>query len=216
MAERTCTVDGCERPHCARGLCVTHYDAARRSGRLELLPLRHPPRKPCACGCGQLARYGCEYIRAHRVALGVDRRTCTVEGCSRPTRGGSRAYCPKHYRRWRNYGDPLMVKQPKDDRPYEVWFWERVAKGDPDECWLWTGHLGSGGYGAAYVRGVRTNRGAHRVAYELAVGPVPDGLEIDHLCFTRRCCNPAHLEPVTHAENVRRSYERHRACKREG
>lgn len=45
---------------------------------------------------------------------------------------------------------------------------------------------------------------AHRVAYELWVGPIPEGMELDHRCKVRACINPAHLEPVTHAENMRR------------
>ena len=45
---------------------------------------------------------------------------------------------------------------------------------------------------------------SHRLAYELEIGPIPAGLEIDHLCRVRNCVNPAHLEPVTHAENIRR------------
>jgi hypothetical protein len=48
------------------------------------------------------------------------------------------------------------------------------------------------------------HKAAHRVVYEALVGPVPEGLELDHLCKESRCVNPAHLEPVTHAENVRR------------
>lgn len=47
---------------------------------------------------------------------------------------------------------------------------------------------------------------AHIVAYELFIGPVPEGLEVDHLCRTTWCCNPAHLEAVTHSENIRRAY----------
>lgn len=65
---------------------------------------------------------------------------------------------------------------------------------------MWLGTL-SGGYGAIRVNGVMTL--AHRFAYEL-IQPVPDGLELDHLCRNRRCVRPDHLEPVTHRENVLR------------
>ncbi|MFL5911455.1 MAG: HNH endonuclease signature motif containing protein, partial [Gaiellaceae bacterium] len=73
-------------------------------------------------------------------------------------------------------------------------------------CWLWTGTKHGHGYGiikhgpAASRRSLR----AHRVAYELFVGPIPEGLELDHLCRVRHCVNPAHLEPVTTRENLLR------------
>lgn len=77
-----------------------------------------------------------------------------------------------------------------------VRFWEHVSK--TETCWLWIGQRKKG-YG--YFRGGR----AHRLSYVWARGPVPIGLEIDHLCRVRSCVNPSHLEAVTPKENNRRS-----------
>lgn len=90
-------------------------------------------------------------------------------------------------------------------------FWSRVdmnADGTSQQagyrgasCWLWTGGVASG-YGSATFDG-RGHR-AHRLAYELLVGRIPDGLQLDHLCRVQLCVNPRHLEPVTSRENTRR------------
>lgn len=69
-------------------------------------------------------------------------------------------------------------------------------------CHIWVPCASQGGYGQIRIRGVL--RFAHTIMFEEANGPVPVGLELDHLCRVRRCCNPAHLEAVTHAENIRR------------
>ena len=69
-------------------------------------------------------------------------------------------------------------------------------------CWLWEAGCSRSGYG--YISQARKMRQAHVVAYELFVGRVPEGKELDHLCGVRCCVNPAHLEPVTHRENLRR------------
>lgn len=74
---------------------------------------------------------------------------------------------------------------------------------DADQCWIWLGARKGGGYGN-FWNGQRPV-GAHRYAYELFVGEIPEGYEVDHLCRVRLCVNPKHLEAVTHQENIRRA-----------
>jgi len=82
-------------------------------------------------------------------------------------------------------------------------FWEKVDRHGPDDCWEWRGPVRGVGYGGFYFNGAAEY--AHRFAYQLTHGsPPPDGMDIDHLCRNRLCCNPAHLEAVTHQENIRR------------
>jgi hypothetical protein len=70
-------------------------------------------------------------------------------------------------------------------------------------CWTYTGAITTSGYGQIWWQ--RKNNLAHRVSYLLRVGPVPDGMQLDHLCRNKRCVNPAHLEPVTARENTARN-----------
>jgi len=69
-------------------------------------------------------------------------------------------------------------------------------------CWLWSGALSANGYGHVFHSGKR--RRAHRLVYDLMVGKIPPGLQIDHLCRVRSCVNPEHMEPVTGRTNVLR------------
>jgi hypothetical protein len=123
-------------------------------------------------------------------------------GCGSRTNPGRR-YVIGHNARSRGVGT------------FEQRFWSKVRK--DEACWAWTGATHSNGYGQLRGPDGRVIK-AHRAAYELLVGPIPAGMQLDHVCHStdpacsggsacrhRRCVNPAHLEPVTHQENGRRS-----------
>jgi hypothetical protein len=118
---------------------------------------------------------------------------CGWNGCDRVAI--KRGYCNAHYERLRLSGAIKVERRGQVER-----FWAKVVKSDG--CWLWTAALSTGGYGRAYFDG-RVQQ-AHRISYELLVGPIPEGLHIDHLCRERHCVNPSHMEPVTPGENVLR------------
>jgi hypothetical protein len=90
-----------------------------------------------------------------------------------------------------------------DDPRLPARFWSKVVPEPNTGCYLWVGWASRGGYGQ-FRSGPKKTASAHRFAYEALVGPVPAGLDLDHLCRVRCCCNPLHLEPVTRQENCRR------------
>ena len=157
------------------------------------------------------------------------KRTCSIDGCE--STAACRGWCGKHYQRWKKTGDPCGFTPTPPERKCSLdgcegrhfargWCnlhytrmrrfgsfdpptWRPDYEVMPDGCWLWRKALGGGtGYGQLRMNG-RTHN-AHRVMYERLVGPVPEGLVLDHLCRVRACVNPDHLEPVTFAENMRR------------
>lgn len=93
--------------------------------------------------------------------------------------------------------------QPNRWQPLMPRVWKRV-KIDPDTgCWNWTGPTMGKGYACINWEG--RSWLIHRAVYTFTVGPIPEGMELDHLCESKVCCNPAHLEPVTTEVNSKRS-----------
>jgi len=143
--------------------------------------------------------------------------SCAADGCETAAR--ERGFCQAHYARWHRHGDPLAGSLPRS-ASVEARFWEKVNKHGPvpqyrpelGPCWIWSGSCSRSGHGFFRVGGKLV--GAYRFAYELLVGPIPDGYEPDHLCRVPPCVRPiadehglAHLEPVTHAVNIQRGFD---------
>lgn len=109
------------------------------------------------------------------------------------------------------YSQAMPPRRDEDAR------FRRQAKPQANGCWMWTGQGNSDGYGMFQPGPGQQRQMTHRWAYEAYVGPIPDGMQVDHKCHTddsacpggrdcphRRCCNPAHLEAVTASENTKR------------
>lgn len=118
-------------------------------------------------------------------------RTCSLEDCD--VKHLSLGYCRVHYNHFKAYGDPLKTGW---GTPSER-FWKKVdTSGD---CWLWSGEVGKDGYGRFWMD--QRHNMAHRVAYQLVIGPIPDGKFLDHTCHNTICVKPDHLRIVTPKQN---------------
>ena len=121
---------------------------------------------------------------------------CSVEDCSNPCY--ARDYCRKHYIANLKYGDPLVVKQvQRHGTSLEKRLWSRVDRsGGESACWLWTGNP------RGMVWNGERREGAHRIAWTIANGPVPDGLFVLRTCAGGICCNPSHLYLGTNTRGI--------------
>jgi hypothetical protein len=95
------------------------------------------------------------------------------------------------------------MARPRQD--FQDRFWKKVDKNGPNGCWIWKGAIRNrDGYGTISLPGRPIRHlAAHRVAYEFIKGPIPEGMEIHHMCRVRDCVNPDHLEPLSREENNR-------------
>ena len=118
---------------------------------------------------------------------------CSIDGCEK--KPYARTWCNPHYRRWLKYGDPNGGNwiPSGTDR-----FWSKVSKSS--SCWEWNSTINDRGYGVYRLDGRMVR--AHRLAYEMRVGSIPEGLVLDHTCHNRSCVNPDHLRPVTNKQNI--------------
>lgn len=131
---------------------------------------------------------------------------CAIDDCDSPVFVKSRGWCKKHYHRWYRTGDPTKASFDRSGgTPIERW-WSKVDREGVGGCWLWIGGLDRHGYGQFDVitDGLHKNHRAHRWGYQQLVRELDDTETLDHLCRVHACVNPAHLDPVTHRENVLR------------
>lgn len=135
-------------------------------------------------------------------------KTCSFVDCPRPT--NAKGLCKAHRKRQLRWGDPAITygHHPSETQR----FWSKVNKRGPmppqsvapGSCWEWMAAKTSGGYGQFWSKPALVV--SHRYAYELLIGPIPEGLQLDHLCRNRACINPQHLEPVTQQVNILRGF----------
>lgn len=118
---------------------------------------------------------------------------CLAPGCDKTEH--CKGYCGQHYSNLQRHGG---LEAPDRKTPAELRFEPKVKQ--TDSCWLWTGGTYPNGYAKFFFNG--KNDLAHRVAYQLWVGPIDAGKHIDHLCHNIICVNPDHLRPVTPKQNV--------------
>lgn len=220
---KVCTIEDCDNPHYARKYCGAHYQRWKKYGD----PIgTYQPKSTRTCSaescdrpvkhrewCGkhyqQWLKYGdplADHRQRHRDM------PCSVDGCLKLML--AMGLCAGHYTRSRS-GNPL------NERPLRDYFItddlaERLAHyappGEPDECWEWRGSTNKG-YGVFTVHGSRV-RVAHDVAWEIHhCRPLPKGMLIRHHCDNPPCCNPAHLELGTHADNSADKVSRGRQAK---
>lgn len=194
-------------------------------------------KKRCECGCGRRTLFCSKthgtngvrkgfpnrFIQHHsfpavrathkiiRVPRGLSKHKCNC-GC-----GGRTAYAPQTLRKqgWVKGRPKPFLKGHYKRPPLQQAFWQRVKK--TRSCWLWQGNMANGGYGTIRDRTGYPHRRflAHRLSYQWAKGPIPEGKVVRHKCDTPPCVRPSHLILGSHADNIRDKVGRNRQLKGE-
>lgn len=210
MAEKICSIDGCEKKVKHRGWCSAHYERWRKYGSVYTVYQE----RDRTCSIEECDRKHAKYSYCSMHALRYKRHgdplgaakprpipNCSLEDCNNKNYG--RGLCNKHYLKWFHYGDPYAGWE---NFPFPDNIWNRLVETE-DGCWEWQGMRNGKGYGHAWD-GESVSL-VHRIVYQLKIGEITDNLPLDHLCANPPCANPDHLEPVTNEENLRRGSKPH-------
>jgi len=211
-----CAVDPKHGPVWAREWCHPCYNRWWQHGDPEYVrpprevvlcsvdPLHGPQRSLGYCNsCYRRVRNG----KDPRVPVNRGQRLCSIDPSHGPTK--ARGWCPRCYARWQSRGGDPGVPAPRSGR-HAVPLEERYTI-TKSGCHEWSASRNKAGYGTVgrgYGESKRSML-AHRFVYEMLVGPIPEGMVLDHLCANPPCVNTDHLEPVTRKENKRRGGEPH-------
>lgn len=230
-----CAIPNCHKPIYRKGWCSVHYNRWKDHGDPDVTVRQYESSPPTCtipdCDLKPHARGWCVKHYARWVKYGdpnallrpqkyADDAQCSVPGCAQ--RPKTNDLCVIHYDRTRKYPDRDPAVLMVDTRPAtERWkdLYTITDLGYRTPCWMWTGTR-SNIYGYGRIKDRRSKNGpiepmAHRFVYEQVVGPIPNGMQLDHLCHNadasctgggdcphRRCVNPDHLEPVPSIVNV--------------
>ena len=223
MNTKTCTIDGCDNPHEAKGLCGKHYQRKRKE---EKSPKRTRPCDFCkeeftptrsdSTVCGKA---GCLKMRRDRYNKKHNGRsydlTCTACGVDYTSKRKVGKYCPPcKGEAISRHNSPENIKiynaiRTGSDQDVLDAIRERCIVSDSG-CWEWQGFRSTSGYGRVSTgrRKTKTQEQTHRVTFEYATGIKPGEMVIHHKCANRACCNPEHLQLATQLENTAEMHAR--------